>query len=339
MLTRWPTLALAALCALAYCQSASGQAAPATVLEIELENYVNYLNDVTDYSKLATDPNRTTLAVQPRNFAQSIGIADIVSVNGKPAKGVFTERRTQLNHAINPTAGQAIADTVRNNLHERWFEILKPDGTPIGTIMTSGPGGGNPAPGAPSAIVSADFIITGGTGAFLGVRGQGGGTRDPRPEPRSASMTEDPANRRLHGGGQRRFVLHVIPLSRPEVVITASGPAVVHANDFSLVTAAKPARSGEILTLFATGLGPTRPGVDPGKPFPADPLALVNSPVEVTVNAVAAEVLYAGGYPGTVDGYQVNFRLPSGISPGLASLQLSVAWIAGSEVKIAIATQ
>ncbi len=295
-----------------------------------------YFNDVTEYSRLATDPNRTTVAVQARNFAQSIGIADIVSVNGKPAKGVFTERRTLLNHATNPTPGQAIADAPRNNLHERWFEILKPDGTPVGTIMTSGPGGGNPAPGAPSAMASADFIVTGGTGAFLGARGQAGGTRDPRPEARSASMTEDPANRRIHGGGQRRFILHLIPMSRPEVATTASGPAVTHANDFTLVTAARPARAGEILSLFATGLGPTRPGVDPGRPFPASPLALVNSPLEVTVNGVPAEVLYAGGCPGAVDGYQVNFRLPSGITPGQASLQISAAWIPGSEVRIPV---
>ena len=54
-------------------------------------------------------------------------MGDIVPVNGKPAKGVLTERQTQLYHAINPIAGQAIADTVRQNLHERFFKILKPD--------------------------------------------------------------------------------------------------------------------------------------------------------------------------------------------------------------------
>ena len=185
-------------------------------------------------------------------------------------------------------------------------------------------------------MLNANFTITGGTGAFLGARGQAGGTRDPRPEARTASMTEDPGNRRVHGGGLRRFVLHVIPMSVPEVVTTASGPAVLHANDLTLVTAARPARAGEILSLFATGLGPTRPGVAPGRPFPGSPLALVNSPVEVTVNGVPAEVLYAGGYPGAVDGYQVNFRLPSGITPGTVNLQVSAAWIAGPEVRIPV---
>jgi uncharacterized protein (TIGR03437 family) len=149
-------------------------------------------------------------------------------------------------------------------------------------------------------------------------------------------MTEDPANRRKNGGGRVRYVLHLIPLSRPDVVIVANGPAVVHASDFTLVTEAKPARSGEVLTLFASGLGPTRPGVDPGQPFTTNPLQVVNSPVELTINGKLAEILYAGGYPGAVDRYQVNLRVPEGTTAGLATVQLTSAWIVGPELKIAV---
>ena len=78
-------------------------------------------------------------------------------------------------------------------------------------------------------------------------------------------------------------------------MVNSSGPAVVHANDFKPVTAAKPATSGELLILYATALGPTRPGVDPGKPFTTSPQQVVSSPVEVTVNGTSAEFLYAGG--------------------------------------------
>ena len=337
MLATYRTLALAALSAVAYCQWALGQAAPATILDIELANFVVYFSDVTDYSRLATDPNRTTVT-QPRNFSRGIGIADIVSVNGRPAKGVMTEQRTQFNLRVIPTPGQAIADVEDRNIRsERYYEILKPDGTPIGSLLAVGNGGGTPPPGAPLVSSQANLVIVGGTGAFLGARGQETGPDNAGlPAPRPASVTEDPANRRVHGGGRRHFLLHVIPLLRPEVVITASGPAVTHASNFSLVTAANPARSGEILALFATGLGPTLPGVDPGKPFPASPLARVNSPVEVTVNGAPAEVLDAVGFPGAVDGYQVNFRVPSGMTPGQARLQVSAAWIAGPEVTIPV---
>jgi uncharacterized protein (TIGR03437 family) len=152
---------------------------------------------------------------------------------------------------------------------------------------------------------------------------------------RTASITEDPAKRRQNGGGHVLAVLYVIPMSRPDVVVTANGPAVTHSSDFSLVSASKPAAAGEILSLFATGLGPTRTSLAPGQPFPSSPLAVVNSPIDVTVNGRSAEVLGAVGYPGAVDGYQVNFRVPPGIGPGMAAIQLSAAWIPGAPVTIA----
>jgi uncharacterized protein (TIGR03437 family) len=185
--------------------------------------------------------------------------------------------------------------------------------------------------------VRANNAIVGGTGAFLGARGQwGNAVAAGAGGARMASMTEDPANRRRNGGGGRTgYVLHVIPMSRPEVVITPNGPAVFHA-DFSQVTAAKPARAGELLILTATGLGPTLPGVDPGQPFPANPLQQVNSPVEVTVSGKPAEVINKIGYPGTTDTYRVDIRVPERTAPGTATVQVSAAWISGSEVKLAI---
>ena len=96
------------------------------------------------------------------------------------------------------------------------------------------------------------------------------------------------------------------------------------------------AKAGETLSLFANGLGPTRPGVDPGAAFPSAPPAVVDSPVEVLVNGTPGTVLFAGGYPGTSNSYQVNFTLPPDIPPRATSIQLRVAWIAGPEVKIPI---
>jgi len=153
---------------------------------------------------------------------------------------------------------------------------------------------------------------------------------------RSASVTEDPANRRQHGGGTQRWVIHLIPLESPEIAVPPTGPAITHSSDFSLVTASKPATAGEILTLFARSLGPVNPEVDPGQPFPSSPLAIVNSPVEMTVNGKAAEVLSAVGYPGAVDAYQVNFRVPPDTAKGPASIQLSAAWILGAPVSIPV---
>jgi uncharacterized protein (TIGR03437 family) len=122
---------------------------------------------------------------------------------------------------------------------------------------------------------------------------------------RIGSVTENPEKRRDNAAGERiRFVAQVIPLRRPEIVATAAaGPAVVHSADFSRVSISNPTKPGEILSLWATGLGPTVPAVDPGAPFLANPLSVVNSPVELAVNGEPAEVIGAVGYPGSTDSY------------------------------------
>jgi hypothetical protein len=358
MTRRLRFLALAVAFGLPSTQFGQPQAPQTTTLQIQVENFVNYYNDVTDWTKLASNPNLTTLTASVPNFAISIDIADIVSVNGEPVKGMFTERRIQYKRAVTPTPGQFIGDSVSSAIQDRYFEILKLDGTPIGNIMVTGMGGAVPAPGTPSIVADGNFTIIGGTGAYMGIRGQGGGLNEPSStSARSASMSEDPSNRRTYPSGHRLFVLQVIPVSTPEVVQTAGGPAVVHSSDFSLVTPTKPARPGEILSLIATGLGPIQtvcpspggtggtvgaacpPGVTPLQPgdlFPALPLALVNSPIAVTLNGQAAAVQYAGGYPGTNSAYQVNFVVPSGMTTGSASLQLKSAWVAGSTINIPV---
>ena len=192
-------------------------------------------------------------------------------------------------------------------------------------------------PGPPAG--NQNYTIVGGTGAFFGVRGQkgNGNSRLSSTVPvRTASITEDASRRRQNGGGHIGAVLYVIPMETPDIVITANGPAVTHSGDFSLVSVSEPAAAGEVLSLFATGLGPTRASLNPGQPFPSSPLAVVNSPIDVTVNGESAEVLGAVGYPGSVNGYQVNFRVPTDIAKGPASIQVSAAWITGTSVSIAI---
>ena len=291
------------------------------VLDIEVENVVRYFADVTDPARLAV--NLSPTAPNPtRAFTDTIFVGDIVAINGKPAKGLWTSRQYVMGFNPNPAPGSAIADVTQGTIAECKYEILNAEGAFIGRLMDGG---------------LFPHAVSGGTGGFLGARGEQSSTTPRVVKPvRAASMSEDPANRRTHGGGNVRIIIRLIPAFRPEILTVADGPAVVHADDFRLVSDTNPARAGEILTLFASGLGPTTPAVALGQPFPQAPLHLVNAPVEVTINGQPGEVLYAGGYPGAADAYQVNFRVPSGIVPGTATLQLTAAWIAGSEVRIAM---
>ncbi len=324
---------MAALCVVGYSPAAFAQTPPPVILNVDLENYVQYWDDSSDSSKLSSVANQTTVASRP--FMQNVWVADIVAVNGKPVRGTYVNRTQTFQFRPSPAASQNIADVNRNGgPTTEAYEILLTDGTPIGTLMVVGLVAGTPPPGSPVAQTSCNRTIVGGTGAFLGVRGQSGTVS--ASNVRNASQTEDPSLRRVLGGGKMRTILCLIPMYRPEISVTPSGPAVFHSSDFSLVTPAKPARPGEILSTFARGLGPTRASIDPGSPFPTDPLANVNTPVEVTVNGASAEVLAAVGYPGTTETYEVNFRVPADAGKGTASLQLSVAWIASSAVSIAV---
>jgi hypothetical protein len=314
----------------AACASADSQVPE--VWTVQTSNLVQYHFDAPDPVKFATLPGVTPRAAVA-NFYPLIDLSDVVAINGKPAKGTVALWGSGLSLAPSPQPGQAVADVNRVAVYEFRLDILDASGTPVGTIVGSGLGGGPPAPGLSSGFGT--LAITGGTGAFLGISGQFAFVG--QQASRRASMLEDPANRRTNGGGSPGgWLLHLIPRTRPQVLQTANGPAVLHANDFTPVTTYSPARAGEILSLFATGLGPTRPGIDPGKLFPSNPTQAVNSPVEVTVDGKVADVLAAVGYPGSADGYQVNFRMPVDSSPGPAALKLSAAWIGGPEVQIPV---
>jgi len=321
----------------AACRLASAQQPVTTTLTVDLTNQVEYQGDIYDPAKFARNANTTPSLGNGTgilNFGVATILADIVAVNGQPAKGLFAARDRWIAAYPVPVPGQAIADVRRGRIREFTFEILQPDGTAVGSIMGMGLAEGDPPPGQPSTE-KANWAITGGTGAFLGARGQVGGTGA---SGRAASMAEDPANRRVNGGSPNRYLVHIIPMTVPQIVTTASGPAVFHA-DFSPVTATKPASPGEVLIAMVNGLGPTHPGVDPGQPFPtypANPLQSVISPVEVKVNGQSTVAINPIGWPTLVDTYRVDFRVPEGVVAGTASVRLSAAWITGPAVQFAV---
>ena len=58
--------------------------------------------------------------------------------------------------------------------------------------------------------------------------------------------------------------------------------------------------------------------------------------MEVTVNGKPVQVVNAPGWLGLNNVYRVDFRVPDGVRSGLASLSMTVAWIAAPEVRIPV---
>jgi len=99
---------------------------------------------------------------------------------------------------------------------------------------------------------------------------------------------------------------------------SGTGQAAAVNQDGSINGGGHPAPIGSVISLYATGEGPTSPaGVD-GKPAQV-PLPRPLLPVTVTIGGQILNPQYAGGAPGEVAGVmQINVQIPSGITPGNA---------------------
>src|SRR5262249_30464127 len=83
--------------------------------------------------------------------------------------------------------------------------------------------------------------------------------------------------------------------------------------DSSVVTASAPARPGEGIVLFATGLGATLPAQIPNQVAVAAAQIAAKKQFQVLLNGAAvnaSRIIYVGAAPGTAGVYQINLLLP-----------------------------
>src|SRR5713101_5905394 len=131
----WKTALATALCVVACSQPGLAQTPPTTILEIDVENVVNYFYDTFDISKYAKNPGVTTASTP--DFSEAVSFTDIVAVNGQPARGTSVAILRSIFLATDLTPGMAIADMVRKAFNQVTFEILSNDGAPIGSLFIS----------------------------------------------------------------------------------------------------------------------------------------------------------------------------------------------------------
>jgi uncharacterized protein (TIGR03437 family) len=100
--------------------------------------------------------------------------------------------------------------------------------------------------------------------------------------------------------------------------------ATVRSTDGSFVTAAAPAKPGELLLFYGVGFGPVNPATVPIAGRVVEVAATVTAPVVFEFGAEKAEVIYAGLAGGLVGVYQFNVRVPAGVPDGDTVLKVSV---------------
>ena len=114
-----------------------------------------------------------------------------------------------------------------------------------------------------------------------------------------------------YGATASAELYHPLAPSSPPSLFSLTGDdmgqgAIWHATTGQLASPQSPALAGEFLSMYVTGL--------------AEGGAI---PPQVAVGGQLAEILFFGDAPGYAGCYQVNFRVPGGISPGTAPVRLT----------------
>jgi uncharacterized protein (TIGR03437 family) len=112
---------------------------------------------------------------------------------------------------------------------------------------------------------------------------------------------------------------------------------VVRSDQVTLAEPGTPARPGEAVVIYGTGLGPVSQTPVAGQPAPGNPLAVALSTVTVEAGGKQAQVLFAGLTPGFAGLYQVNAILAADTPSGNAvPLLLRVDGQESNTVEIAV---
>jgi uncharacterized protein (TIGR03437 family) len=119
---------------------------------------------------------------------------------------------------------------------------------------------------------------------------------------------------------------------------SGSGQALAITRDGSINDSAHTVKAGDLITLYATGLGQTNPASQDGQPATV-PLPLPVASVSATIGGKSATVQYAGAAPRTVAGVmQINVFVPSGLTSGDVSVTIQ-ADAAASQNDVTIAVE
>jgi len=100
---------------------------------------------------------------------------------------------------------------------------------------------------------------------------------------------------------------------------------------------ARPAKRGEFVSIFCTGLGPVLNAPPTGAAVPANPLASTLTSPLVTIGGIPATMTFAGLAPSFVSLYQVNVQVPDNVQTGNAiPVVLSIGGVISNTVTIAV---
>ena len=123
----------------------------------------------------------------------------------------------------------------------------------------------------------------------------------------------------------------------PGLYYDGEGGVILRNSDYSLIRNANPARVGDILLIYGTGLGQTTPALASGTVAPTTgSFNTIAAPVTVTVGGQTARMFYAIASPGYIGLYQIAIMVPAGVGPGRVPVVVRAGTTASNTVTIPV---
>jgi uncharacterized protein (TIGR03437 family) len=150
-----------------------------------------------------------------------------------------------------------------------------------------------------------------------------------------ADLTPGPAAVVVKGQNGSSTSFSVTVAATAPAIFFAPVAAVLKNVDFSLVTSSNPAKAGDVILVYTTGLGQTTPALTTGALVSGTGTAATSVPVTATIGGKDATVVYSIASPGFVGLYQVAITVPSGVT-GSSAIVLKQGTTTSNSVSIAV---
>jgi len=118
------------------------------------------------------------------------------------------------------------------------------------------------------------------------------------------------------GGKLSTPQIYQVSAAQPGIFLQSGTTGAVLDEHSVAVTQQNPAHIGKVIQIFSAGLGLTDQSVATGAASPS--FSTVQNPVTVTIGGIPVVPDYQGLAPGFVGLYQVNAKIPPGVTPGNA---------------------
>ena len=139
-----------------------------------------------------------------------------------------------------------------------------------------------------------------------------------------------------NGNGTQAIEVPVLVAQPGVFLLDGVNGAIVHGLTGIIVGPSRPAAKGEVVVIYATGLGPVNPVPATGDAASTITLSpTVITPV-VSIGGASAHVEFSGLAPALIGMYQINATVPAGAPSGSDDLVVTVNGVASRPVKIAV---